>query len=118
MAAKKKRKPPPESGPPRIHEAELASGPSGVVFRGTEIDIAAAVARRQAGENIVVCGGDTAANRRLAQTVESAVGPYLRQDPHWKAGPNSLPRYQQKEPPPDGHSFYETSHTRKARKHP
>jgi hypothetical protein len=46
---------PPE---PTIHEAELGSGASGAVIRGAEIDFEAAVARRRAGENVVVCGDD------------------------------------------------------------
>jgi len=39
---------------PTIHEAELASGPSGAVIRGAEIDFDTAVARRQAGSDVVV----------------------------------------------------------------
>jgi hypothetical protein len=117
MAAKKKPKPPPKSEPPRIHEAELASGPSGVVLKGQEIDLAAAVARRRRGQNIVVCGNDVKANGQLAKEIEAAVGPYKPQAPHRRAGPHSLPHFQQQEPPPVGHSFYETANPqRKARK--
>ena len=42
------------SVPPRIYEAELAPGLSGVVWWGQEIDRNAAILRRQAGENVVV----------------------------------------------------------------
>ena len=36
---------------PTIHEAERASGPSGAVIRGAEIDMATAVGRRQAEQD-------------------------------------------------------------------
>jgi len=63
----------------------------------------------------VVRGDDVDANRSLAQRIEAAVGPYLRSDPHKRAGPLVLPHYQPYPRPPDGHTFYETAH-RKARK--
>ena len=66
---------PPE---PTIHEADLESGPSGRVLRGAEIDFDTAVARRRAGQNVVVCGNDTDANRRRAYAIESTVGPCRR----------------------------------------
>lgn len=104
---------------PTIHEAELASGASGAVIRGAEIDVAAASARRQMGADVVVCGADTSVNRRLAEQLELAIGPCMRQDPHDRhAGPQALPHYQQRDrdpPPPGGHTFYETAR-RKARK--
>jgi len=107
--------PPP---PPTIHEAERASGASGAVLWGAEIDFAAAVIRRQANEDVVVRGDDLDANRARAQSVEAAVGPYLRGPPHKRsAGPLALPHFQQFTPPPDGHTFYETD-KRKARKRP
>lgn len=121
MAAKKKKKPKPKpaAGPPKIHEASLAPGPSGIVFKGAEIDLAAAIARRKAGLNIVVCGDNIGANRALARTIESAVGPWIRQDQHRRAGPYALPHFQQAQQPPAGHSFYETDNPqRKARKQP
>jgi hypothetical protein len=108
-----------EPSPPTIHEAELEPGASGRVLRGKEIDFAAAVARRRAGQNVVVCDGDQDANRRLASAIESAVGTCQRAPPHIRhAGPCALPHYQQtrRSPPgPVGHTFYETSH-RKARR--
>lgn len=103
--------------PPTIHEAELASGPSGTVEYGVEIDIATAVARRRIGNNVVVRGDDVDANRRLAEQIESAVGQCRRSDPHRSAGSHALPHYQPQSRPPDGHTFYETLR-RKARKLP
>jgi hypothetical protein len=101
---------------PTIHEAERASGASGAVLRGPEIDRATAVARRRAGADVVVCGGDTNANRRLAQAIESAVGPATPpQTPHRRAGPLALPHFHQQSHVPDGHTFYETAR-RKTRK--
>lgn len=119
MAGKKKRlqqQTPAE--PPTIHEATLASGPSGVVLKGAVIDLAAAVARRRAGLDIVVCGTDVKANGRLAQQIETAVGPCRPQPPHENAGPHALPHFQPQQRPPDGHTFYETNNPqRKARQH-
>jgi hypothetical protein len=104
--------------PPSIHEAERASGPLGAVVRGAKIDFASAVARRQAGEDVVVCGDYLDQNRSLAQAIESAVGPSLRGPPHKRtAGPLALPHFQQRTPPPEGHTFYETD-KRKARSRP
>lgn len=101
---------------PTIHEAERESGPSGAVLRGPELDFAAAVACRQAGEDVVICGADTDANRRLAYQVEQAVGPPSRpQAPHKNAGPLSLPHFHQNNRKPEGHTFYETD-KRKAKK--
>lgn len=107
---------PPLAPPPTIHEAERASGPSGAVLWGPEIDLTAAIARRRAALDVVVRGDDTRANRRLALQIESAVGPANRGVPHQgSAGPLALPHFQQVTPPPAGHSFYETD-KRKARK--
>jgi hypothetical protein len=104
--------PPPP--PPTIHEAELASGPSGAVLRGNELDFAAAVARRRAGQDVVVCGDDLAANRHLAGQIEAAVGPRTGpQKPHVKAGPFALPHFHQVSRLPDGHCFCETDNPRK-----
>src|SRR6266581_3837412 len=41
---------------PTIHPAERASGTSGAVLYGEEIGFAAAIARRKAGEDIIVRG--------------------------------------------------------------
>src|SRR5437870_3787795 len=84
----------PAPPPPTIHEAEPASGPSGAVLRGAEIDFASAVARRQAEQDVVVCGDDVDANRALAAAIEQAVGPRTGpQKPHSKAGPRALPTF-------------------------
>ncbi len=106
---------PPSPATVTIHEAERASGPSGAVLYGSKIDLDAAVSRRKTGEDIVVRGDDQRANRQRAKQIESAVGDAERQDPHKQAGPLVLPHYQQKNKPPDGHTFYETK-KRKARK--
>lgn len=103
--------------PPTVHEATRASGPSGAVISGAAIDEATAIARRRAGQDIVVCGDDLKANREMAKRIEAAVGPYEQQRFHRKAGPQSLPHFQQVQPPPGGHGFYETGQ-RKARKRP
>src|SRR5437763_1262033 len=118
-ARKRKRQPPaPPAAPPKIHEATLAGGPSGAVIRGLEIDRAAAIARRQAGENVVVCEGSLKANRKLAQEIEAAVGPYERHEPHdLLAGSLALPHFQQQDHSHAGHCFYETEN-RKARANP
>lgn len=106
----------PPAPAPTIYEADLASGPSGGVWRGAEIDFDSAVARRQAGLDVVVCGEDGDATRRLASRIESAVGPPSRpQPPERRAGPLALPHFHQRSREPKGHLFYETEH-RKARK--
>jgi hypothetical protein len=118
MAAKKQQQPSPSPELPKIHVAALASGPSGAVIKEAEIDEAAALGRRQAGENIVVCGDSLSANRGLARAIEAALGPYERQDPHDElAGPLALPHFQQQDRSRKGHTFYETDN-RKARKKP
>jgi hypothetical protein len=58
--------PPPPPPAPTIHEAVLASGVSGAVEYGAEIDLNTAVARRRAGGDVVVRGNDLRANRTLA----------------------------------------------------
>jgi hypothetical protein len=107
----------PEPVPATIHEAELASGPSGAVEWGAFIDMDAAVMRRRAGLDIVVRGDNVSANRALARTVEALVGPPSRpQFPHTStAGSQALPHFHQQSRSPAGHSFYETE-KRKARK--
>jgi hypothetical protein len=99
-----------------IHEAECASGPSGAVEFAAEIDFDAAVTRRKAGGDVVVRGNDLRANRSLAQSIEAAVGPYLRAEPHEDAGPHALPHFQPDPRPPAGHTFYETQRLKARRK--
>jgi hypothetical protein len=102
---------------PTVHEAERASGPSGLILYGGELTIAAAVARRKNGLDVVVRGDDTDANRRLAENIETKVGPTpVRQAPHRRAGPLALPHCQQEVQPPEGHTFYETDRRKAKRK--
>ena len=71
---------------------------------------AEAIARRQKGEDIVICGPDTFANASQAFDIESTVGPCKPDGPHTDvAGALALPHFQQKTAPHPGHSFYETS---------
>jgi len=106
------------SSVPTIHWAESAPGPSGAVLYGPEIDFDTAVVQRQAGQDVVVRGDDTDANRQLAFRIEAAVGPPTRpQAPERQAGPLALPHFHQLSRNPGGHLFYETE-KRKARKRP
>ena len=78
-----------------------------------------AVARGQRGENVVVCGDDLKANRRLAERIEAAVGPYIRSAPHKHyAGTRALPHFQQQDPEHQGHTFYETVQQKAIRRKP
>ena len=100
---------------PAIHEATRATDGSDAIVRGAELTQAQAIARRKAGGDLVVCGSDTPRNDRLAHDIEEAAAegqPIIYHGPH--GGPLSLPHWQQKVPPPGGHSFHET-HIRKAR---
>lgn len=97
--------------PPRIYEATASTGSAGAVVKGAEITEKVATDRRKKGLDIVVCGSDDRANRRKAADIERAatgVGMYIRHGAHPSAGTNSLPHYQPKPRPPQGHSFYET----------
>lgn len=103
--------PPGSSTLPRIHGAEL--GRLGAVVRGRAVDFQTAVNRRRAGEDVLVCGENLADNRRLAREIEEEIGPSLRHDPHTRhAGNEALPHFQQRLPPPGGHTFYETPNRR------
>ncbi len=113
MAAKQKAKAPAVHPPPTIHEATLASGPSGAVIKGAEIDLPTAISRRKAGKDTVICGDDLKANSELAKKIEAAVGPYTQETPHRRAGPHALPHFQQESRSPPGHSFYETPNPKK-----
>jgi hypothetical protein len=87
---------------------KAALGNLGRVVRGREISEAEAVLERRAGRDVVVCGGDLAANRALARKIESQVGPYKIAPPHKFLGPYALPHFQPEPRPPEGHTFYET----------
>lgn len=98
---------------PRIYRATCGS--LGRVVRGAEITEAEAVAEYAAGNDIVVCGAATAANRAVAQAIANAVGPNKRGVPHVRtAGPYALPHFQPDPRPPDGHVFYETPNKKAA----
>src|SRR5262245_4407346 len=98
-----------------IHEATLASGPSGLVEWGKELTQAEATARRKQGLDVVVRGPNQTQNRQIAEAVEGPVGAYTVDPPHRSAGQRSLPHCQQVTKPPFGHCFYETPN-RKAKK--
>jgi hypothetical protein len=116
MVKKKRRKPKPASAPARIFKARAAENLSGLVLRGDEVDQATAIRERKTNRDIVICGDDVDVNRDLAKKIEASVGRYKRHDPHRRAGPFALPHYQQENPPPRGHTFYETANKlRKAR---
>jgi len=103
---------------PTIHEAEREPGTSGAVLGGAILDLTGGAAKRRTGQDVVVCGPDTDANRRLGYQVESAVGRCTRpMAPHTSAGPMALPHFHQLNRSPDGHTFYETDR-RKAKKKP
>jgi hypothetical protein len=106
---RKKKQPSPTvpSTPPQIYEATL--GGNGAVVKGPAITQAQAETRRQGGQEVVVCGLNLAANRRLAGLIErNANGNAKRCPPHANAGAHALPHYQPDPRPPDGHTFYET----------
>jgi hypothetical protein len=84
-------------------------------MRGEALTRAKAIARRRQGDDVVVCGADPFANAREAHTIESTFGPCKHDGPHSDvAGVMALPHFQQKTPPPIGHTFYEVIPTRKA----
>src|SRR5687768_2550899 len=101
MSSDPTAKPAPELEVPAatVHEAERASGPSGAILWGAEIDVVTAVSRRKAGLDVVIRGADVDVNRRLALQIESAVGPAKRGSPHKvTTGPLALPHFQQAAP--------------------
>jgi hypothetical protein len=99
--------PTPPPAAPQVFEATL--GADGAVKKGALIAMAAAVTARRSGNDVVVCGSDLAANRRLAGYIEAtANGAGKRCPPHVNAGPLALPHYQPDPRPPKGHTFYET----------
>jgi hypothetical protein len=103
--------PPSSPAAPEIYAAARATDGSDAVDRGAKLTEAEAVARRQAGQDIVICGPDTIRNDVLARKIEQAATPprgkCIYHGPH--GGPLSLPHWQQEFPPPDGHSFHETN---------
>jgi len=87
------------------HEAQRLT--NGGVARGAPLTRTAAINRRQAGWDVVVCGPTKSANRTEANAIEAAVGPCERHTPHRRTGTLGLPHFQQISPPPAGHTFYE-----------
>lgn len=102
---------------PVIMEAFPTFDGSGWVDVGRVLTIEEAARRRAAGFDVVVCGDDHMANKRLATKVEGMVGPVSRaQLPHkGSAGPYALPHYHQSTRVPRGHTFYETPNLRARR---
>ena|SRR5436190_1544889 len=97
--------------PVTIHEAVRAMDGSGAVYRGAQITRAQAIARRQTGGDVVVCGSDPFAVAREAFAIESANGPCFPGGPHvLSAGPQALPHFQARtrRAGDTGHTFYET----------
>ena len=91
----------------RIHVANL--GREGAVIRGEEISQVEAERIRKTGGDVVVCGADHEANRRLARTIERNANGVVRAcHPHKNEGKHALPHFQPLIRPPEGHSFYET----------
>jgi hypothetical protein len=92
-----------------IYEATPGPAGTGAVIRGASLTQTQAVARRQGGLDVVVCGPNTIRNCLLAQTIETAIGPSISHPPHVQvAGPQALPHFQQLNGQPGGHTFYET----------
>ncbi len=102
MAKKKPTSTPPVPPPqPQAYEATL--GANGSVVRGQAVTQVQAEARRQAGQDVVVCGPNLSANRSLAGAIErNANGSAKRCPPHVNAGPLALPHYQPDPRPPGG----------------
>jgi hypothetical protein len=94
---------------PTIHEAFCSQDGSGGVLRGKDLTRAEAIRHRQSGGDVVVCGPDTFANAREPHAIESTVEPCIPDGPHLDAaGALALPHFQQRVPPTEGHTFYET----------
>jgi hypothetical protein len=103
--------------PQVVYEAILASGPSGIVECGAALTDEEAIKQRQAGRDIVVCGPNGRANRARARKIEEGAGtPVIDEPRHQNAGPHSLRHFHQASRNPPGHSFYEDSSGRKARR--
>jgi hypothetical protein len=75
----------PPSATPAVCEATRATDASGGVIKGAVLTQAQAEARRQAGQDIVVCGEDAVANRLLAADIEAAAGPWTHHYPNLAA---------------------------------
>jgi hypothetical protein len=80
---------------------------NGVVRRIGAITLAEAIDLRRNGEDVVVCGDDRGANRRLAGHIErTANGNAIAHPPHHaSAGIRALPHWQPNPRPPEGHTY-------------
>src|SRR5438034_753672 len=102
---------------PTVHEATCASGPSGAVEYGAQLSDDDAIKRRLGGLDVVVRGPNGKANKAKARRIEEGAGvPVVPEPRHQNAGPYSLPHFHQASRSPGGHSFYEDSSPRKARR--
>jgi hypothetical protein len=98
-------------------------GPDGAVAYLAELTEEEAVARRTAGQDVVVRGPDggmdaatARAVKAVARRIEEAVGPCFLEPAHLRsAGRQALPHFHQQDRSP-GHTFYEDSSGRKARR--
>src|SRR5260370_712101 len=99
----------------RIFEAARVTDGTGAVRKGIEIDKSSAIALRKSDRDVVVCGDNLRMNIDMAKGIEAMIGAYDNHVPHRSSGPAALPHFQQRNPPPAGHTFYETP-KRKARK--
>ncbi len=94
--------------PPPCQAFEAACRRDGAVVRGVAVTHAAAVQRRQAGSDVVVCGPDKGVNRSQAEAIERAAnGVCQRHQYHPSTGLLGLPHWQPVTRPPAGHTFYE-----------
>src|SRR5690349_6927572 len=96
-----------------VYEAEPIPGPDGTVeWWDSPISDAAAIARLQAGEDIVVRGPDQKANKNKAkELMTAAYGGYEEDAPH--RGQSALPHFHPPNQTPEGiHAFYETTRRR------
>ena len=93
--------------PPKIHRATLRG--AGGTTKLEVITEAQAIAERKAGRDVVVCGTDLNANRKLAEHIETTANGECRFCPRqFSGGPDTLPHCQPMVRGPDGHTFFET----------
>jgi hypothetical protein len=102
-----------------IYEAERIPGPDGAVERGdVPISENDAIARLQAGKDVVVCGKERRANRNKARELtQAAFGGFEEDAPH--DGRMALPHFHPpNRTPEDTHAFFEAPprHARKRKK--
>lgn len=113
--AKSSPKPATPVRPPQIFSATL--GRMGEVVKGRVLTLPQAVAERQQGGDVVVCGVRVAANLQVAQQIESQAtgGPCVFHAAHRSAGPHTLAHFQPRIRGLAGHTFLEAPPKRTAR---